>query len=239
MKKKIGKAMSFLSRRRIATKVLSMTLSLVLLFYVIPTVIYAEISDAFSSDGRAGDTGASVGVAAADGSDKLNEDHPLYEVNELREENVKHFRLADGSYVAAQYASVVHYLDEAGVWQDIDNTLSYDGSESFLTKDARIKFSKKINGSGKLLSLKNGDYQIDIGVVNGISGSIGESFSFADSETATELQKMLNLEKLSSMVRYPAIFSGADMEFLTHSNSIFKKITVNERSDSYAYSFEI
>ena len=33
----------------------------------------------------------------------------VYEVEDLREESVKHFRLEDGSYIAAQYDKPIHY----------------------------------------------------------------------------------------------------------------------------------
>ena len=33
----------------------------------------------------------------------------LFEEEELREENVKHFRLDNGSYIAVQYGTPVHY----------------------------------------------------------------------------------------------------------------------------------
>ena len=44
------------------------------------------------------------------------------EVVSLREENVKHFHLEDGSYVAAQYNYPVHYVDENGEYIAINNT---------------------------------------------------------------------------------------------------------------------
>ena len=46
------------------------------------------------------------------------------EAEELREENVKHFRLSDGTFVAVNYGMAVHYEDSDGNWQDIDNTIS-------------------------------------------------------------------------------------------------------------------
>ncbi|MDR1410144.1 MAG: DNRLRE domain-containing protein [Oscillospiraceae bacterium] len=47
----------------------------------------------------------------------------LAEETALRNENVKVFRQSDGSYQALVYAIPVHFKDENGVWQDIDNTL--------------------------------------------------------------------------------------------------------------------
>ena len=47
----------------------------------------------------------------------------ISEREELREENVKHFLLSDGTSRAVVYEGPVHYLDN-GAWRDIDNTLS-------------------------------------------------------------------------------------------------------------------
>ena len=51
--------------------------------------------------------------------------HPLIiaEEERRREENSKTFRLDDGTFWTAVYDSPVHYLDDDGEWQDIDNTL--------------------------------------------------------------------------------------------------------------------
>lgn len=59
----------------------------------------------------------------------------LGEVESLREEDTKHFRLSDGSFVAVAYGMPVHYEDENGKWQDIDNTL-VARSNSFTTANA-------------------------------------------------------------------------------------------------------
>ena len=74
----------------------------------------------------------------------------IYEETSLREENVKHIHLQDGSYLAVTYASPVHYLDDEGQWQEIDSRLSLIGGE-YSTTDARIKFAKKITGNATCL----------------------------------------------------------------------------------------
>ena len=51
------------------------------------------------------------------------------EVEELRGANEKHFRLSDGSFAALSYEETVHFLDENGEWQEIDNSLQQDGSD--------------------------------------------------------------------------------------------------------------
>ena len=213
MKKTFRSFASFVKRHKIASRLMSLTLSLVMLFYVIPTVVYAEIGDAFSGENASGSSSLTKDndTLSLSGNDTFDANYPLHEVTELRSKNSKHFRLSDGSYIAAQYSSDVHYLDKSGFWQDIDNSLSLNGDE-LLTADSRIKLAKKINGSGKLLSLKNESYSIDLGVIGAEHGSVGIVTENDDSSYETELQKMLNLERLSSKVTYPEIFSGADME---------------------------
>ena len=85
----------------------------------------------------------------------------IFEVEELRDETVKHFRLEDGSYIAAQYDKPIHYLDENGKWQDIDNTLAESGSE-ISTGNARVKFAKKITGNESILTLHENNRKIFI-----------------------------------------------------------------------------
>ena len=40
----------------------------------------------------------------------------------LRAESEKHFRLSDGSYIAVSYSAPVHFMNDNGIWQDIDNS---------------------------------------------------------------------------------------------------------------------
>ena len=65
------------------------------------------------------------------------------EVTALREENVKHFSLGDGAYQAVVYGHPVHYQDENGAWQDIDNRLTLQtvkGVQQYATADSRVDF---------------------------------------------------------------------------------------------------
>ena len=104
------------TKKTIVTKVISFILSMLILFYAVPSVVYAETIDALANLGS-DESSASVENSSSGADFKL----PLYEVEELREENVKHFKLSDGSYVAAQYNYPVHYEDENGRLLDIDN----------------------------------------------------------------------------------------------------------------------
>lgn len=45
----------------------------------------------------------------------------IEEKESLRDENIKHYLLSDGTTKAVVYPSSVHYLDENGEWADIGN----------------------------------------------------------------------------------------------------------------------
>lgn len=65
-----------------------------------------------------------------------------FEVLEKRTATSKTFSLEDGSFYIAQYDSDIHYLDESGAWQEIDNTLTAHGSE-ISTKNAKSNLPRK------------------------------------------------------------------------------------------------
>ena len=80
----------------------------------------------------------------------------IFEIESLREENVKHFRLEDGSYQAIIYLNPVHRKNAEGDWADIDNTLfmqTIDSVKSYTVSDGRIKFADTLSASSDLFSL--------------------------------------------------------------------------------------
>lgn len=67
----------------------------------------------------------------------------------LRTETEKHFRMSDGSFMAVSYGIPVHYMDEDGTWQDIDNTLSLsDDQSAYCLNNAQVSTMFAGNLSG-------------------------------------------------------------------------------------------
>ena len=212
------------------TKILSLLLSFLVVFYLLPTSVLAE--------GLGNDT------AVSDSSASSNDENAtytpgIYEVTELREENVKHFRLEDGSYVAAQYNYPVHYADANGQLIDIDNRLTESGSE-LSTGNSRIKFVKKITGNGNIFTLHENNTKITMGLVGAEKKTEGVAINNnSDKNIESTLGKMTNLENISSTIRYEDILDGVDIEYVVHSLNIKENIIVKEKKDSYSYSFTI
>ena len=227
--KKFKAMMKKLFSSKATTRVLSAFLSAVLLFYVIPTVVYGEVAGLFESE-------PSEESSSGTSYEYINE---MHEVESLREESVKHFRLEDGSYVAAQYNYPVHYADEDGKWQDIDNTLESAIGGVYATSNARIKLAKKITGNETLFALKDGNTKLSFGLIGAAKGTVGTVINGEDSSSDTELQKMMNLEKLSSSVVYENILPGVDLEYVIDSLNIKENLIVKEKGNSYSYSFSM
>ena len=111
-------------------------------------------------------------------ADDLKNAKILFEEEELREENVKHFRLDNGSYIAVQYGTPVHY-EENGQWLDYDNTLhevsTFDGegiSHYTVTNgDSTRVFAADANAD-VLLALQTGDYSLTLTPVDEPSAEI-------------------------------------------------------------------
>lgn len=231
MKEKVNSIMKFIKRNKALTRTLCFALSLIMIFYVIPSTVFSKASELLDHEATKNET-----AQATDSITALTVDP--FEIIELREEYAKHFRLSDGSYVAAQYKYPVHSLDENGEWQDIDNALSKSSSE-FTNANARIKFAKKINGSATLFTLHDGNTKITLNLIGAEKGTKGTVTNGSDTDGDTELQKMINLEKLSASILYEDILDGVDLEYVAYSMNVKENIIVKERKDTYSYSFEL
>ncbi len=170
--------------------------------------------------------------------DVLTAQKDIIEMTDMRTASVKYFRLEDGSYYAAQYDSAVHYQDENGDWQDIDNTLAVLGSE-ITTSNAKIKFAKKTTGNSSLFTLHDGNRKLTLsldGTAKKIAGEI-TNYETEFGEDATKLQKMTTLDKINASVIYRDILPGVDLEYVVTGLNIKENIIVKERAENYSYSF--
>ena len=90
--------------KKFGLRSLSILLSILMVLYLLPMAVFA---DSFAESKK---EKAQNNISQEDRS-AISE---LFELEELREETVKHFRLEDGSIIAVQYDDPVHYLDTDG-----------------------------------------------------------------------------------------------------------------------------
>ena len=238
MKNQLAKLTSAAHRIRLGTRTVALLLSIIMLFLFIPPVVYVKAAEALSSDSEEITDAAEPSTDGSGTDTSVGTTRDIYEDITLREESVKHFRLPDGSFVAAQYSSPVHTLDEDGEWQDIDNTLT-ESSGIFADKNARIKFQKKITGNETLFTLKDKNTKLELSLEGANKGTVGTVTNGTDTGEDTELGKLMSLEKLTASVLYADILDGIDVEYVANSLSVKENIIVKEKKDSYVYTFSL
>lgn len=181
---------------------------------------------------------------------KKNKDAPivLFEDEAKREENVKHFRMSDGSYRAQIFTEPVHYYDETeGKYLAIDNTLcdcpaclekedDFDGYEN-RQSDVRVKFGKRTNG--KLFTLEKDGYKVEWKLLGKrdkrlLCDALNDSCAFLPNGKQRSAET-----KLSDEIRYNDIAPGTDLQYILSPKRIKENIIVRERQDSYEYKFEL
>lgn len=211
-------------KKRSMMKTVAVFLAFLMIFYLVPTTVYADLFD-FEKSSEAEEPGS-----------ENNGD--IFEITERREESVKHFRLEDGTVTAVQYDAPVHYLDSSGKWQDIDNTLAASGGE-YVNGNARIKFAKKVTGNGSLFTLHDGNRKITMSLEGAIKKTAGQVTNPTTDwdENTPKLQKMMTLDKLSSRILYEDILDGVDLEYVIESLNIKENIIVKEKKNEYRYTF--
>ena len=154
----------------------------------------------------------------------------------LREENVKHFKLSNGTVKAVSYANAIHYLDADGNWIDIDNSLTLNGSEYTANNKQEIKFANK-SGSNGLLSIKDGEYKIDFTPLN--TNKVIVEIENPQENNSRKFDDVKKLNNTVSKATYKGIYDGIDLEYILVGNNIKENIIVNKKQEEYTYSFEI
>lgn len=154
-------------------RIVSLILAMVLLFQMSPLQVFAadpeETTTADEAIVYTGDELAGANTA----------DTEIYiegEVNELRTEYEKHYRLTDGSFMVVQYQAPVHYLSN-GEWEDIDNSLQpvslFNGTEQYqsVNGDSIQAFSADLS-NGTVMTMVKDDYMITMSVITAQTASI-------------------------------------------------------------------
>ena len=171
----------------------------------------------------------------------------LFEDKTMREENVKHFRMSDGSYRAEIYNEPVHYYDETeGRYLTIDNTLcdcpacaekegDFDGYEN-RRGDVHVKFGKSA-GSEKLFTLSKGNYGVEWKLLPSECGA--RAAALQDSEAILPHGKAAEATKLSDEIRYNDVMRDTDLQYILTSTKIKENIIVRGRQDRYEYAFKL
>ena len=152
------------TEKNIWLRVLSMILTLALLISCIPNQVYAMAGEAIANlHGTEEEVNKPF--------EMIFEDVPVTlvgEVESLRTETEKHFRLSNGKNIAVAYGMPVHYKNAAGEWVDIDNTLSLSADQAaYTTTNALSTTTFAMNlATGKVLTASYDDVSISMSLMN-------------------------------------------------------------------------
>jgi len=179
-----------------------------------------EIADAFATEQTVVETEASETVVLEP-----------EEIVARRTETAKHFRMPDGTVLAADYPLPIHY-EKDGRWVDIDNTLSPEDGEYVTENEFTVRFAENGN-SHKLLELSKDGYSIRFGISPSAKSSSGAVVNPGNSNSHTELTKLI------SGVYYTEVLDHVDIEYQLISNRIKENIIVKEPLESYNFAFDL
>ena len=241
-------------------KILSIVLVLVLVIQIAPAQALAEVIGAGEAEEPALSSNTVIATEPAEPATIVGE------AEELREETVKHFRLSDGTYIAAQYTEPVHYRTSDGEWADIDNTLTLQIAEDAEMYTAQMgsvtkRFAKNLSDD-RLFEISYGGYSVGMSVMRPrgeLTPSTGnaelsepvesmEQVSIAASVAnptaeasfiGLEPEEMTSPAKLSSGVTYSSVYNDTDIVYENSGYNIKESIVVKKPQTSYAYAFRI
>lgn len=176
------------------------------------------------------------------------------EIESLREENVKHFRLANGTFEAVIYSEPVHRKDQNGIWQDIDNSLSLNtinGKQGISTTDHRIQFSNEFKSTSPIFLLNENGYSISMNLID--NNETVENSSTVSKKISSTTPTINNFEKSSnystnsfeknfkinnkSSILYNNVRTNIDIEYILQGNDLKENIIVNAPCDNYEFMF--
>ena len=215
---------------RIACKILSVFLSILLVVQIAPLEIMAN---AYNEATVNENTENALDVSTDEVDTTESKAEIIAEETSKREENVKHFRMSDGSYRAAQYDVPVHFMQN-GEWTDYDNTLTEvdaddEENENKLVKnkdlkntlaDYTVRLSKKTNGK-KFVRIEKDGYKLSWYYTNARKATAQIAEVATDDDDTT-------LEKLSSRVTYEDVYKNTDFEYIVGSNGLKENIILKK-----------
>lgn len=203
-------------------------------------------------------------------SDQIQSDNVFVSVEETsrRGEFEKHYLLSDGSFAAVSYAEAVHYKNDNGAWEEVDNRLSLNASTSRFTNN-NDKFSVSFAespSSGVLASLKTSgtSFSWSLSVNKAEGGQItanatqkatvlGEAAtktraSLSASADASPVGKKLSdkeafiSNKISGKLSYEKLFDSAPeiaVQYSVYHNKIEEDILITRQTDVKSFSMEV
>ena len=259
--------------KQFGKKLLSLLLVVVLVLQIVPATVFATEETEDLATGNAPLTDATQDIFAdntfdaATAEEALASAEVLFEETSLREENVKHFRMDDGSYIAVSFGLPVHYQDENGEWVDYDNTLTpvttlnASNVSSYRVENGdSIRIFAADADAEQLLTLQKGDFSLSFSPVQMADAEltavpdhlVTASLADADAVTASILEiasagevpedpllAQTQPDKFYSALEYADAISGANLRYENYGGTIKESIIISAPQSAYSYTFQM
>jgi len=157
----------------------------------------------------------------------------IAELTQKRTADTKHFLLSDGTMMAVQYDTPVHFDTEAG-WEQYDNSMSIvddtvsDDEKEYVNKKSNrtVKLAKKAK-ENKTVTYAYGNYKIAWGYADSNKAEL-EFINNTSEKTGND--RFLVLDSVTQQAKYPDIFSDVDLELFVSSTGIKENLILNSAS---------
>ena len=179
----------------------------------------------------------------------LSGDSGSSEVIALREENIKHFDMGNGTFQAIAYSHPVHKLDSDGNWQDIDFGMTLTGTRSsrvYANEEAGAAFAENYVANQPIMTLSDEENAISMSLIttNVNSAARLNTNTTIAAEVTNPQNSFQTIEDaksadFSSKILYEEVFPGVDLEYIVDPGTVKENIIVNEKATTYQYSFAL
>ena len=224
-----------MKKSKIFLRIISIILSILLIIEILPMSVFAQELENLESTTTDNET---------------EEATIICEIESERTESTKHFRLSDGTFIAATYPEPVHYMVD-GEWKEIDNTLvekTIDGTDYYINEKAsnKVAFSQVLSdeavkiydADGYEISLTpiSDKYQKSKGKKKDVEDLTSSKLMKEQTKDDKKAQKMEAKNKKSG-VKYNDVYSDTDIEYIVTPSTVKENIIVNKKTSKYVYDF--
>ena len=224
-----------MKKSKMFLRIISIILSILLIIEILPMSVFAQELENLESTTTDNET---------------EEATIICEIESERTESTKHFRLSDGTFIAATYPEPVHYMVD-GEWKEIDNTLvekTIDGTDYYINEKAsnKVAFSQVLSDEAVKIYDADG-YEISLTPISDKSNKSKGKKKAVEDLTSSKLMKeqtkadkkaqKMEAKNKKSGVKYSDVYSDTDIEYIVTPSTVKENIIVNKKTGKYIYDF--
>ncbi len=159
------------------------------------------------------------------------------EIESMRTETQKVFKMSDGKMQTAVYNAPIHFENEDGEWEQINNKLKSQDSDTYTTKNTAqdILLSKKYK-KGKTVEIATEDTNISWGFV-GANNSEAEIVEQKSEELEGD-EKFTTIPNAVSTTVYKDIYDNIDAEYIITGGQVKENLILNKETDQNEFEIE-